>query len=64
MTDTMVFFNVGLSCRNIKKLVGWLKLTGIGMEIQRMKDWPEAGDLTSLAREFHWQIDSSGSKIR
>jgi hypothetical protein len=34
MTDTMVFFNVGLRCRNIKKLVGSLKFTGIGMEVQ------------------------------
>jgi hypothetical protein len=33
MTDTVVFFNAGLSCRNIKKLVGWLKFTGIGMEV-------------------------------
>jgi hypothetical protein len=34
MTDTMVFFNAGLSCWNIKNLVGWLKFAGIGMEVQ------------------------------
>jgi hypothetical protein len=60
----MAFFNVGLRYWNIKKLVSSLKFTGIGMEVQRMKDWPEAGDLTSLAREFHWQIDWSCSTFR
>jgi hypothetical protein len=33
----MVFFNVGFSCRNIKKLVASLTFAGIGMEVQRMK---------------------------
>jgi hypothetical protein len=37
MAETVAFFDVGLRCWNIKKLVGWLKFTGIGMEIQRMK---------------------------
>jgi hypothetical protein len=58
--SSMSVWDVG----RLKKLVGWLKFTGIGMEVQRMKDWPEAGALSSPARKFHWWTDSSCSTIR
>jgi hypothetical protein len=37
MAETVTFFNAGLRCGNIKKLVGWLTFAGIGMKVQRMK---------------------------